>query len=265
MSKELLQKVISKGAEDNLNVFFQDVSKYYAEYEDDLSIYNDDQFTNFHTIGEIVFSPNEQLVVVTADIAGALSERSGKKAQYEKAKKILKRYMRYDAGVFVYTDPSCNFRLSLVYGTPDSTRLVWSNFRRFTYFVSQDQTNKTFLERVGNCGFSSLEIIKDAFSVEKVNKEFYIKIAEFFYRLTGKNDYEREMSLPSVGEEDNKTYEEFAVRLIGRSIFCWFLKHKKSAAGIPLIAKEALSVTAVLNYSNYYHCISEPLFFLRFV
>ena len=69
------------------------------------------------------------------------------------------------------------------------------------------------------------------------------------------------MVLPSVGEDDNKTYEEFAVRLIGRSIFCWFLKHKKSAKGIPLIAKEALSVAAVQNHSNYYHSILEPLFF----
>jgi adenine-specific DNA-methyltransferase len=261
MSKELLQKVINKGTGDNLNVFFQDVSKYYAEFEDDLSNYNDDQFTNFQAAGEIVFNPNEKLVVVIADVAGDLTERSGKKTQYEKAKKILKSYTRYDAGIFVFSDSAGNFRFSLVYGTPDATRLAWNNFRRFTYFVSRDQTNNTFLNRVGNCAFSSLEMIKDAFSVEKVNKEFYIKIAEFFYRLTGKNNYEREMSLPSVGEDDNKTYEEFAVRLIGRSIFCWFLKYKKSAEGIPLIAKEALSVAAVQNHSNYYHSISEQLFF----
>ncbi|KKK70290.1 hypothetical protein LCGC14_2925500, partial [marine sediment metagenome] len=47
----------------------------------------------------------------------------------------------------------------------------WSNFRRFTYFVSKSQTNKTFRDRVGGCNYTSLEIIKDAFSVEKENKE----------------------------------------------------------------------------------------------
>jgi len=78
MSRELLQKVINKGTEDNLNVFFQDVSNYYAEFEDDLSNCDDDQFTNFQATGEIVFNPNEKLVVVTADIAGDLPERSGK-------------------------------------------------------------------------------------------------------------------------------------------------------------------------------------------
>ena len=76
------------------------------------------------------------------------------------------------------------------------------------------------------------------------------------------NIKKKEMILPSVSEDDNKTYEEFAVRLIGRSIFCWFLKHKKSAEGIPLIAKEALSVAAVrktIPITN--HSISEQLFF----
>ncbi len=260
MSKELLQKVIDKGVEGYLNEFFLDVSKYYTELEDDLSEYDGDGFSDFQTIGEINFSPSEKLVVITANIAGDLTERSGKKAQYDKAKKILKAYMRYDAGIFVFSDTAGNFRLSLVYGTPDVTRLVWSNFRRFTYFVSPSQTNKTFLDRVGSCSFSSLEAIKDAFSVEKVNKEFYNHIARFFYRLTGYN-HVREMKLPSVLDEDKKTYQEFAVRLIGRAIFCWFLKHKKSAKGIPLIAKEALSVAAVQNHSNYYHSILEPLFF----
>ncbi len=137
MSKELLQKVIDKGIEGYLNEFFLDVSKYYTEMGDDLSEYDGNGFSDFQAIGEINFSPGEKLVVITANIAGDLTERSGKKAQYEKAKKILKKYMRYDAGIFVFSDPTGNFRLSLVYGTPDATRLVWSNFRRFTYFISK--------------------------------------------------------------------------------------------------------------------------------
>ena len=90
MSKELLQKVIDKGVEGYLNKFFQDVSKYYTELEDDLSEYDGGGFSDFRAIGEIYFSPSEKLVVVTANIAGDLTERSGKKAQYEKVKKSLK-------------------------------------------------------------------------------------------------------------------------------------------------------------------------------
>jgi len=261
MGKELLEKVLYQGVDNNLNSFFCDVSNNYVEMGDDLSAYDDDRFTDFRAIGEIVFNPNEKLVVVTAKVLGDLTERSGKKAQYEKAKKILKDYMKYDAGVFVFSDAAGSFRFSLVYGQAQGTKRVFSNFRRFTYFVSKDQTNKTFYDRICNCDFSSLDIIKDAFSVEKVNKEFYQQIARYYYRLTGKNDYKKELALPSVSEGDERKYEEFAVRLIGRIIFCWFLRHKKSSGGIPLIPREVLSLGAAENHKDYYHSILEPLFF----
>ena len=261
MGKELLEKVVNQGVDGNLNSFFCDVSNNYVGLGDSLPNYDDEQFTDFQAIGEIVFNPNEKLVVVTARVLGDLTERSGKKAQYEKAKKILKDFMKYDAGIFVFSDAAGSFRFSIVYGQAQGTKRVFSNFRRFTYFVSRDQTNKTFYDRIGRCDFSSLDIIKDAFSVEKVNKEFYQQIARYYYRLTGKNDCKKELVLPSVGEGDERKYEEFAVRLIGRIIFCWFLRHKKSRGGIPLIPREALSLGAAESHGNYYHSIMEPLFF----
>lgn len=261
MGKELLEKVVNQGVEGNLNCFFCDVSNNYVELGDDLQSYDDERFTDFQAIGEIVFNPNEKLVVVTAKVQDDLTERSGKKAQYQKAKKILKDYMKYDAGIFVFSDAAGSFRFSLVYGQAQGTKRVFSNFRRFTYFVGRDQTNKTFYDRVGRCDFSSLDVIRDAFSVEKVNKEFYQQIARYYYRLTGKNDFKKELALPSVGEGDERKYEEFAVRLIGRIIFCWFLRHKKSGAGIPLIPREVLSLSAAEGQPDYYHSILEPLFF----
>ena len=261
MGKELLEKVLYQGVENNLNSFFCDVTNAYSELDDGLSAYDDERFTGFKAIGEIVFNPNEKLVAVAATVLGDLTERSGKKAQYEKAKRILKDYMKYDAGIFVFSDPAGSFRFSLVYGQAEGTKKSWSNFRRFTYFVSKDQTNKTFYDRIGRCDFSSLDIIKDAFSVEKVNKEFYAEIAKYYYRLTGKSGYKRELVLPSVGEGDDRKYEEFAVRLIGRIIFCWFLRHKKSSNGISLIPAEVLSLDAAQNHTTYYHFILEPLFF----
>jgi len=261
MGKELLEKVVNQSVDGNLNSFFCDVSNSYVELGDDLLAYDDERFTDFRAIGEIVFNPNEKLVVVTVRVLGDLTERSGKKAQYEKAKKILKDFMKYDAGIFVFSDAAGSFRFSLVYGQAQGTKRVFSNFRRFTHFVSRDQTNKTFYDRIGRCDFSSLDVIKDAFSVEKVNKEFYQQIARYYYRLTGKNDYKKELVLPSVGEDDERKYEEFAVRLIGRIIFCWFLRHKKSSGGIPLIPREVLSLGAAENHRDYYHSILEPLFF----
>jgi len=172
MSKDLLKVVVEQGVRDNLNTFLLNISNDYSEIQDNLSIYDDELFTGFQTLGEIVFNPSEKLVVVIAEVREHLTDRSGKRNQYEKAKRILKDYMKYDAGIFVFSDPAGSFRFSLVYGQAEGIRRSWSNFRRFTYLVSRDQTNKTFLDRVGGCDFSSLAVIQDAFSVEKVNKEF---------------------------------------------------------------------------------------------
>ena len=103
-----------------------------------------------------------------------------------------------------------------------------------------------------------------AFDVEKVNKDFYKQIAWFYYRLTGKEGQKRELVLPYVGDDSGSIsiYEEFAVRLIGRSIFCWFLKHKVSEeSNVPLIPPEALSLAAAQETEDFYHSILEPLFF----
>ena len=103
-----------------------------------------------------------------------------------------------------------------------------------------------------------------AFDVEKVNKEFYKQIAALYYRLTGKEGHKRELVLPSVGNASGSenVYEEFAVRLIGRTIFCWFLKHKKSQpAKIPLIPDDILSLRALHENPEYYGSVLEPLFF----
>ena len=102
-----------------------------------------------------------------------------------------------------------------------------------------------------------------AFDVEKVNKDFYRQIARFYYRLTGKEGQKREIVLPYVGDDSGSIsiYEEFAVRLIGRTIFCWFLKHKESENDVPLIPPEALSLAAARETTDFYHSMLEPLFF----
>lgn len=260
MSEERLNRLINDFDYRNLNLFFRGRCENYAETPEDLSQYDDERFSDFQKLGEIRFDDGDKLVVTTSQVGGDLSERSGKKAQYEKAKKILKELAVYDAGFFIFHDNAGSFRFSLVYAQFQGNKRSFSNFRRFTYFVSKDQTNKTFRVRVGGCTFISLEAVKDAFSVEKVNKEFYSHIAKFFYRLTG-YECKREMTLPSVSEDDKETYQEFAVRLIGRTIFCWFLKHKKSANSISLIPESILSSETVKLNSQYYHSTLEKLFF----
>ena len=52
-------------------------------------------------MGEIVFDDAEKVVVITFEAKQSLSEKTGKRTQYEKGKKILKE-KQYDAGIFVF-------------------------------------------------------------------------------------------------------------------------------------------------------------------
>ena len=158
------------------------------------------------------------MTVFTLRANQPLSERSGKKAQYEKGKKILKE-RQYDAGIFIFYDDKGNFRFSLIYANYLGKRRDWSVFRRFTYFVSKEFTNKTFLQRIGDGDFSSLEKIKDAFSVEKVTKEFYQDIANWYFWAV------QSVSFPKDAEGENSR-NIAVIRLITRMIFIWFMREQ---------------------------------------
>ena len=161
-----------------------------------------------------------------------------------------------------------NYRLSLLTSKyefdGDKVVKILSNPRRYSYalgFGSKTKTAYQFLIAKGKV--NSLDELIGRFSVEVVNKQFYNEIALSFTKLIGGQrdgkDFEKELSLYGVASANK--YAEFAVRLIGRIIFCWFLREKKSENGIPLIPDEILSLDGIRNSNNYYHDVLEPLFF----
>ncbi len=146
--------------------------------------------------------------------------------------------------------------------------------KRYTYLLGEDEKTKTPTERLLSIAGKKLclEDIRDAFSVETLNEEFFKIVAKHFYQLVGATEgkgakttvHQRILKLPIGTPNDNSTkkiYQEFAVRLIGRTIFCWFLKMKKSKNGKPLLPEHLLSSKAVKANKNYYHFILEQLFF----
>ena len=143
--------------------------------------------------------------------------------------------------------------------------------RRFTYLLGVGEKALTPTKRLSSLsGSYDLAELIDAFSVETLNKEFYQKISRHFYNLVGgvtgagptRREYSRSMKLPGVtgnSDAERKQYQEFAVRLIGRLMFCWFLKAKTSDQGHTLLPQDLLSSSKV--GSNFYHGVVEPLFF----
>lgn len=69
------------------------------------------------------------------------------------------------------------------------------------------------------------------------------------------------LQLPNIREE--RVHKEFAVRLLGRLLFCWFLQKKTSRSGLSLVPDKILSVKSVTTTReiDFYHAVLEPLFF----
>ncbi|MCL2679173.1 MAG: hypothetical protein FWF18_02650, partial [Dehalococcoidia bacterium] len=161
-----------------------------------------------------------------------------------------------------------NFRISLLTSNyewqGEKIVKILSNPRRYSYSLGKGAKTKTadkFLIRDGKV--NSLSGLLGRFSVEVVNKEFYNKIATQFTKLVGGQrdgvTYKKLLNLYSV--TDQNKHAEFAVRIIGRIVFCWFLKEKKSKNGLSLIPEEILSKGSIEQNPNYYHTVLEPLFF----
>ncbi len=142
-----------------------------------------DKYEAIVKIGEAEIDKDD-LIVIASKTTEPLTERTGKKNQYEIAKKILKHEVK-DASLFVFYDDEGIFRFSFVKANYLGTKRNFTDFKRYTYFVTPKQTHKTFIKQVGGCNFNTLDEIVQAFSVEPLNKQFYQDIAKSFYGIIG--------------------------------------------------------------------------------
>lgn len=188
--------------------------------------------------------------------------------------RILANFGVRKALVFFVSKKSPNYRLSLVtldlkWESGKKVEREYSNPRRYSFFLGPEtkkHTPEEYLTKKGRV--KDTDDLKNRFSIEVVNKDFYTQIAVLFTRLAGgKRTIGRKsidagrglLNLPSTVDETLD--KDFTVRLIGRLVFCWFLKKKKSSKNIPLLPEELLSAEAVSKNKSYYHGILEPLFF----
>ncbi len=219
-SKERLEDIIKEYSPDKWAGFFRSKSPFFAPKKESFKHYQDDHFTDIAPVGTIK-KDTDNVLIVTIGVTKDLSERTSRKAQYDKAKEILKAESVYDGGIFVFYDTVGNFRFSLVYEQHLGTRRIFSNFRRFTYFVSKDFTNKTFLKQIGDKEFINFNNIKEAFSLAAVTDEFYKSFFPIYEEIANslKTRYDEEIS--------NDLKKNFALLFAIRVIFIGFIQKRK--------------------------------------
>lgn len=104
--------------------------------------------------------------------------------------------------------------------------------KRYTYVLGEDESIRTALNQFEGLFHSKINIkqITDAFSVEKLNKEFfsnYKKHYERFWRFVADptNDF-RTLFYGITPEKQDKAIRDFTKKLLGRIVFLYFLQKK---------------------------------------
>ncbi len=132
--------------------------------------------------------------------------------------------------------------------------------KRYTYLMGDGDVCRTASDRfylLYGKSFS-LDDIREAFSVEKLNKEFYQELSNWYFWAL------QNVRFPDDFEEDEEVRNATSViRLITRLIFIWFLKHKGLIRDELFDEKE---LKQILNYSDktgstFYKAILQNLFF----
>jgi hypothetical protein len=137
-------------------------------------------------------------------------------------------------------------KLVLIFNQGDQKRIV-----SFRNRLTNTQYNKIIQlwQSIGTKPKPEIaDLLWKSLDIKEVNKEFYKQIKERFDALLGI------VKTKHSTATDNQV-KQFTVRLIGRYIFCWFLK-EKGIIPHSLISKEAIEKTA-----NYYQNVLLKLFF----
>lgn len=207
-------------SDENLISALRSLARNFRPLSKELKLETDESITQSLLIGEIDFS-SEGLAISSHLVFGDLTERSSRKKQFDLAKNFLKSSLNqnYQAGIFIFHDSHGNFRMSLVYAETDGKKRLWSNFRRFTYFVSPYLPNRTFIKQFGSLSFSTLDEIKDAFSITAVTNLFY---EEFFQVFDGIVETSK---IPGK-RISNLLAKDFATLFVIRIIFLGFIQKK---------------------------------------
>ncbi|GIW21872.1 MAG: restriction endonuclease subunit M [Candidatus Sericytochromatia bacterium] len=248
-----LEKVINNCSIENLQDFFSYRNSNFRRIQEDYSNYGNENFSEIKSIGQLEFDEITKIKFFYIETSKELNHRSSKKLQYDLGKKIIKDN-NIDAGIFIFYDKSTgNFRFSFIYVEYLGIRREFSYYKRFTFFVSPSLTNKTFIEQISKCNFSSINEIKEAFSVEPVTKQFYKELQNWYFYSLDK------VYFPSNENEIN------LIRLITRIIFIWFIK-EKGLINPDLFDKNKIKDIVKDFYEdkeahNYYNAILQNLFF----
>lgn len=216
-----IESLISNLSPATIQDFFKDkISSFRTQKEELNELISEKDyasFSNLEKLGEAEFEDSDELIVISCKYEGALTESSSKKKQYEIARKVIKSEYK-DAAIFVFYDDNGKFRFSFIRTNYLGEKKTYSTWKRYTYFVDPAKPNKTFRTQLANKGkgFSSIEHILKAFSIDAVTDDFYKDFLPQFDLLADS----------VIGVEDDGLKKDFALLFVIRIIFIGFVQKR---------------------------------------
>ena len=167
-----------------------------------------------------------------------------------------------DGALAVYHDNENQWRFSFIsmeykLDNKGKTIRTESSPKRYTYLLGRNAKTRTAVKRFKQLDKSSnLNNLKDAFAVEPLNKEFYVKLFKWYEKAKSHVVFPNDDR-----EEDNSHVSISLIRLLTRLLFVWFLKEKE------LVNRNFFELAKLKDTidwskdSSYYKAILQNLFF----
>jgi very-short-patch-repair endonuclease len=208
-----------------------------------------EEINEFYHMGNIRLNDGNSLAVFELHVSDKVKLKRNKVALHT----IISKYIdqeRHHGVIALFDSSSDDYRLTF---TAKSTTLTETGFnttttdsKRYTYVLGPNETYRTPVERfemLASKGDSlTLQDVEDAFSVDRLNKQFFNKYKEhyeqFVCHLTGKHFIkkqgkwvEEKVTTPStymqtVFSNSDKKARDFIKKSLGRFVFLYFLQKK---------------------------------------
>ncbi|MEM5558836.1 TaqI-like C-terminal specificity domain-containing protein [Aliarcobacter cryaerophilus] len=173
-----------------------------------------------------------------------------------------------DGAIAVFVNPKnpSVWRLSFVkFSYDENDKKEVSNLKRFTYVLGKNIPIKTAYNQLKNFKYPSLTELEEAFSVDKVTKEFFIKYKDLYFRLVKDITVVNEKNITQQEEKilgDNKQISFYIKKLLGRIVFLYFVQKKGWLNNDrKFLSNIFYSYTKENPNINFYDEILEELFF----
>lgn len=202
-----------------------------------------DQVNSFFEIASYTDNNKSNIVVLVVELKKNHTVQKARSMQRNFVAKFLEKNEYEGALVAFYFEGERDWRLSFVRLDYTLTKAgvlrELTPAKRYSYLVGDGEPNHTAKSQLLGIFYSdinpTLDELEEAFSIEKVTKEFFEKYKEQYLRL--KEYLDGNLVFTAESSKRKFTSEEFAKKLMGQIAFLYFLQ-KKGWLGVRIIPRE---------------------------